>query len=113
MGLETALLASVIMGGVGTAAGVIGQMDSSRRAKNQAEDAGRQAEQQAQQAAQQAEQQAQQASQQADQQFNRANQRRPDAMPGPAGAGGSTVLTGPQGIDPGALPLGKSTMLGQ
>ena len=102
MGLETALLASVIMGGVGTAAGVIGQMDSSRRAKNQAEDAGRQAEQQAQQAAQQA-----------DQQFNRANQRRPDAMPGPAGAGGSTMLTGPQGIDPGALPLGKSTLLGQ
>lgn len=101
MGIETALL-SAIIGGVGTAAGVIGQMDSSRRAKNQAEDAGRQAEQQA-----------QQASQQADQQFNRANQRRPDAMPGPAGAGGSTMLTGPQGIDPGALPLGKSTLLGQ
>ena len=108
MGIETALL-SAIIGGVGTAAGVIGQMDSSRRAKNQAEDAGRQAEQQAQQAAQQA----QQASQQADQQFYRANQRRPDAMPGPAGAGGSTMLTGPQGIDPGALPLGKSTLLGQ
>ena len=106
MGIETALL-SAIIGGVGTAAGVIGQMDSSRRAKNQAEDAGRQAEQQAQQAAQQA-------SQQADQQFNRANQRRPDAMPGPAAnAGGSTMLTGPQGIDPGALPLGKSTLLGQ
>ena len=101
MGIETALL-SAIIGGVGTAAGVMGQMDSSRRAKNQAEDAGRQAEQQAQQAAQQA-----------DQQFNRANQRRPDAMPGPAGAGGSTMLTGPQGIDPGALPLGKSTLLGQ
>ena len=108
LGIGTALL-SAIIGGVGTAAGVIGQMDSSRRAKNQAEDAGRQAEQQAQQAAQQA----QQASQQADQQFNRANQRRPDAMPRPAGAGGSTMLTGPQGIDPGALPLGKSTLLGQ
>ena len=108
MGIGASLL-SAIIGGVGTAAGVIGQMDSSRRAKNQAEDAGRQAEQQAQQAAQQA----QQASQQADQQFNRANQRRPDAMPGPAGAGGSTMLTGPQGIDPGALPLGKSTLLGQ
>ncbi len=108
MGIDIALL-SAIIGGAGTAAGVIGQMDSSRRAKNQAEDAGRQAEQQAQQAAQQAPQ----ASQQADQQFNRANQRRPDAMPGPAGAGGSTMLTGPQGIDPGALPLGKSTLLGQ
>lgn len=87
---------------VGTAASI----DGARRQKNQAEDAQKQA-------VEQANQQAQQASQQADQQFNRANQRRPDAMPGPAGAGGSTMLTGPQGIDPGALPLGKSTLLGQ
>ena len=105
MGLDPfswALIGSAVLG-AGTS------MDAQRKAKNQAEDANRQAEQQAQQAAQQA----QQASQQADQQFNRANQRRPDAMPGPAGAGGSTMLTGPQGIDPGALPLGKSTLLGQ
>ena len=105
MGLDPfswALIGSAVLG-AGTS------MDAQRKAKNQAEDASRQAEQQAQQAAQQA----QQASQQADQQFNRANQRRPDAMPVPAGAGGSTMLTGPQGIDPGALPLGKSTMLGQ
>ena len=95
-----ALIGSAVLG-AGTS------MDAQRKAKNQAEDASRQAEQQAQQAAQQA-------SQQADQQFNRANQRRPDAMPGPAAnAGGSTMLTGPQGIDPGALPLGKSTLLGQ
>ena len=87
---------------VGTAASI----DGARRQKNQAEDAQKQA-------VDQANQQAQQAAQQADQQFNRANQRRPDAMPGPAGAGGSTMLTGPQGIDPGALPLGKSTLLGQ
>ena len=100
--LSWAVIGSAVLG-AGTS------MDAQRKAKNQAEDASRQAEQQAQQAAQQA----QQASQQADQQFNRANQRRPDAMPGPAGAGGSTMLTGPQGIDPGALPLGKSTMLGQ
>ena len=93
--LSWALIGSAVLG-AGTS------MDAQRKAKNQAEDAGRQAEQQAQQAAQQA-----------DQQFNRANQRRPDAMPGPAGAGGSTMLTGPQGIDPGALPLGKSTLLGQ
>ena len=100
--LSWAMIGSAVLG-AGTS------MDAQRKAKNQAEDASRQAEQQAQQAAQQA----QQASQQADQQFNRANQRRPDAMPGPAGAGGSTMLTGPQGIDPGALPLGKSTLLGQ
>ena len=97
--LSWAVIGSAVLG-AGTS------MDAQRKAKNQAEDASRQAEQQAQQAAQQA-------SQQADQQFNRANQRRPDAMPGPAGAGGSTMLTGPQGIDPGALPLGKSTLLGQ
>ena len=97
--LSWAVIGSAVLG-AGTS------MDAQRKAKNQAEDAGRQAEQQAQQAAQQA-------SQQADQQFNRANQRRPDAMPVPAGAGGSTMLTGPQGIDPGALPLGKSTLLGQ
>ena len=94
--LSWAVIGSAVLG-AGTS------IDSSRRANNQAEDASRQAEQQAQQAAQQA-----------SQQFNRANQRRPDAMPGPAaGAGGSTMLTGPQGIDPGALPLGKSTLLGQ
>ncbi len=93
--LSWAVIGSAVLG-AGTS------MDAQRKAKNQAEDASRQAEQQAQQAAQQA-----------DQQFNRANQRRPDAMPGPAGAGGSTMLTGPQGIDPGALPLGKSTLLGQ
>lgn len=98
--LSWAVIGSAVLG-AGTS------MDAQRKAKNQAEDASRQAEQQAQQAAQQA-------SQQADQQFNRANQRRPDAMPGPAaGAGRSTMLTGPQGIDPGALPLGKSTLLGQ
>ena len=97
--LSWAVIGSAVLG-AGTS------IDAQRKAKNQAEDASRQAEQQAQQAAQQA-------SQQADQQFNRANQRRPDAMPGPAGAGGSTMLTGPQGIDPGALPLGKSTLLGQ
>ena len=97
--LSWAVIGSAVLG-----AGA--SMDAQRKAKNQAEDASRQAEQQAQQAAQQA-------SQQADQQFNRANQRRPDAMPGPAGAGGSTMLTGPQGIDPNALPLGKSTLLGQ
>ncbi len=98
--LSWAVIGSAVLG-AGTS------MDAQRKAKNQAEDASRQAEQQAQQAAQQA-------SQQADQQFNRANQRRPDALPGPAaGAGRSTMLTGPQGIDPGALPLGKSTLLGQ
>lgn len=104
MGLETALLASVIMSGVGTAAGVIGQMESSRSAKNQAKDAARAAEQQA-----------KEASKQADMETNRANQRTANAaasaMPN-QGLGG-TMLTGPQGVDPNALSLGRNTLLGQ
>ena len=50
---------------------------------------------------------------------NRANQKRPDTMAildaakqsGNSGASGTT-LTGAQGVDPGALNLGKSTLLG-
>ena len=47
-------------------------------------------------------------------QFNRANQRRAnDAGTMPGGAGNSTLLTGPGGVDPSALTLGKNTLLGQ
>lgn len=53
------------------------------------------------------------------QNINRANQRRPDtqaamenaAMAGGAGGSG-TMLTGPQGVDPNQLALGKNTLLG-
>lgn len=56
----------------------------------------------------------------ADEASNRANQKRPDTMAllsaaqqsGKAGASG-TMLTGPQGVDPNLLALGKSTLLGQ
>ncbi|HEX7386252.1 MAG TPA: hypothetical protein VF285_03115 [Castellaniella sp.] len=58
--------------------------------------------------------------QQAEEGVNRANQKKPDVMgilsaaqqAGKAGAAG-TMLTGPQGIDPSALQLGKNTLLGQ
>lgn len=91
-------------------AGVAQQQDASRRQKNQAKDAANAAQQQA----QQAEQQAQREAQQADMQFNRANQRRAnDAGTMPGGAGNSTLLTGPGGVDPSALTLGKNTLLGQ
>ena len=95
---------------VAALAGAAQQQDASRRQKNQAKDAAEAARQQA----QQAEQQAQREAQQADMQFNRANQRRASdggAMPG--GAGNSTLLTGPGGVDPSALTLGKNTLLGQ
>lgn len=55
----------------------------------------------------------------AEQANNKANQKRPDVagalssalMSGKAGASG-TMLTGPGGVDPNALQLGKSTLLG-
>jgi BioD-like phosphotransacetylase family protein len=53
------------------------------------------------------------------QEINRANQRRPDTQAAMANAematgGGAsgTMLTGPQGIDPQQLALGKNTLLG-
>lgn len=55
----------------------------------------------------------------AEQASNKANQKRPDIagalasamLAGKAGSSG-TMLTGPGGIDPNALQLGKSTLLG-
>jgi hypothetical protein len=55
----------------------------------------------------------------ADQAFNQENQKKPDTsailsaaqQSGKMGASG-TMLTGPQGIDPAQLALGKSTLLG-
>lgn len=57
--------------------------------------------------------------QQADQAMNKANQKKPDTasalssaqQSGKAGASG-TMLTGPTGVDPNQLSLGKSTLLG-
>lgn len=56
----------------------------------------------------------------ADQAFNAANKKSPDAgamlagnqQAGNMGGGGATLLTGPQGVDPSALNLGKNTLLG-
>lgn len=56
---------------------------------------------------------------QADQQFNQQNMKKPDTsailsaaqQSGKMGAAG-TMLTGPQGVDPTQLQLGKSTLLG-
>jgi hypothetical protein len=55
----------------------------------------------------------------ADENMNRATQKRPNTagilasaqQAGKAGASG-TMLTGPQGVDPAALTLGRSTLLG-
>lgn len=56
---------------------------------------------------------------QADQAMNRANQKKPDtaaALASAQQAGGAgqsgTLLTGPAGVDPNSLVLGKNTLLG-
>lgn len=72
------------------------------------------------QAAEQAQQQAKKQAELADQEFNRANQKKADtnkmlaanqqaSMAGQAG----TMLTGPQGVAPGSVDIGRSTLLGQ
>ncbi len=51
-----------------------------------------------------------------DQDFNRLNKKKPNVQgimdANAASAGSSTMLTGPQGVDPNALLLGKQTLLG-
>lgn len=73
----------------------------------------------AERASQQAQANAQKQEKAADEATNRANQKRADtgaaldaaSQSGKAGASG-TMLTGPQGVDPNTLNLGKSTLLG-
>jgi L-serine deaminase len=67
-----------------------------------------------------AEKQAKEQADLADQQLNKTNPKRPDttallssAEQAAKGGQSGTMLTGPTGIDPGALALGKSTLLGQ
>jgi 23S rRNA pseudoU1915 N3-methylase RlmH len=68
-------------------------------------------------AQQQAQVQAQKQEKQAERDFNRQNQKKPDLakiMEGNAKAGqaGSTMLTGPSGVDGNSLALGRNTLLG-
>lgn len=65
----------------------------------------------------QAERSAQEQAKAAEQDFNRLNQKKPNLgaiIEGNAkeGAAGSTMLTGPSGVDQSALTLGKNTLLG-
>ena len=59
------------------------------------------------------------AAQSADEANNRVNQKRPNAnailasaQQAAKGGMGGTLLTGPQGVNPGEMSLGKSTLLG-
>lgn len=66
-----------------------------------------------------ARQQAETAARDADMAFNRANQKKPNVQgimdqnkAAGMGGAGSTMLTGPMGIDPTLLTLGRNTLLG-
>lgn len=72
------------------------------------------------QAARQATAQATKQADMADQATNRANKKRPNAgamleanKQASASGGGSTMLTGPGGVDMGSMSLGRNTLLGQ
>jgi type II secretory pathway pseudopilin PulG len=90
---------------------------SGEQAKDRQKDALRQQEQ----VQQQQLTQAKEAASTSQQNINKANQRRPNTQAimadtqmasGGGGSGSGTMLTGPQGIDPQQLALGKNTLLG-
>lgn len=101
------------------AVGAYSVYSSEKQAKAQAS-AQQQAQQQALQQQQQQATQAQQQASQAQQAMNAQNQKQPNSgailsRAQQAGRGGQsgTMLTGPQGVDPSSLTLGKNTLLGQ
>jgi alkaline phosphatase len=92
--------ATWILAGV-SAASAVSSADSQRKGQNQAKD------------------QAKIANAQQEEATNRANRKSPDSaatmaaaiLAGKSGQSG-TMLTGPQGVDPNGLMLGKATLLG-
>lgn len=101
--------ASVVVGAIGTGYSIYAgqqQQQAQKKALNQ---------QKAAQVKAETEAKAQQAK--SETAMNAANQKQPDMssiMKAAQATGGSgTMLTGPGGVDPGSLTLGKSTLLGQ
>ncbi|MGU3629850.1 hypothetical protein [Comamonas sp. C24C] len=99
----TTLLAAGALAGAATS---IYQGEQSRKSQNQAAD--------------QAKQAAQKTALQAEEATNAANAKTPDTAAlgasnreAAASGQGSTMLTGPAGIDPNSLTLGRNTLLGQ
>lgn len=101
MGIETALIASAVVGAASAGYSVY----AGERQASEAKKAGRKAEE----AAKKQESQAEQAA-------NKARTNAPDAaallQAASQPAGGSTLLTGAGGVDPNQLQLGKTTLLG-
>ena len=84
--------------GAGSIASQVYQGEQARKAQNTAADQARTA---------------------SDQQYNAANPKRPNSAAmadanklAASGGAGSTMLTGPMGVDPASLTLGKNTLLG-
>lgn len=106
--MAVATSTALLVAAAATAASAYVSYEQGEKARSAQEAAGRQATEQAKKQADQAEQS-----------MNRANAKRPDtnamlsanAQASKAGAAG-TMLTGPMGIDPAALQLGKNTLLG-
>lgn len=112
-----AAISSIIAGiaaGI-AAAGTSYAIVAGEQGKSAQEKAMKQQQQAQAQAAKQAEQQAMKS----EQAMRRASQQTPDvagimaaAQEGAAGGPSATMLTGPQGVDPSQLSLGRSTLLG-
>jgi len=120
MGLETMVMAA--FSALGTAVSYQQgqeQKKAAEKATNQAKAAAQEQAAQAEKARLQAEANAKKQEKSADEATNRSNQKRADTgaaldsaiQAGKAGASG-TMLTGPQGVDPNMLNLGKNTLLG-
>ena len=100
MGIEAAIIGAAIAGAGASAYSTKKQSDAQKKTMRSAEA------------------QAQKQQQQAEREFNRGNAKRPDlagimASNKRAEGAGSTMLTGPQGVDTGSLARGKSTLPGQ
>jgi hypothetical protein len=114
MGIEVAVAAAIASTAI-AAAGTAYSVVASEQGKKSQEEAMRKQEQAQREAAGQAQAQ-QRRSQQA---MNAANRREPDmagimdrASQGAGGGPSSTMLTGPGGVDPTQLSLGRNTLLG-
>jgi hypothetical protein len=110
MGVEAAIIGAAIAG----AATSYYQGEKQEKAQEAASrDASSLAQQQAKQA-KDAQARALNESRAAEQSANRTNRRTPGTAGSSSTAGGnaSTLLTGPMGVDPGMLQLGKTTLLG-
>lgn len=119
MGIETVLIASAVAGAAVAYQNGQEQKKAAEKASQQAQQAAQANEQQAKKAQAQAREASVKQADQITQAMSKANARTPDVASLLSGntraaseGGGGTMLTGPQGVDPNLLNLGKNTLLG-